>query len=74
MGGFSSRRTWKVCAICGSSDVTFARTASGWLAAQSYMCKDCGYVGPLVVEIDSMEEKERMQRRYRRLAKKGVFK
>ncbi|MBI4176498.1 MAG: hypothetical protein HY518_04785 [Candidatus Aenigmarchaeota archaeon] len=66
-------RMWKVCAVCGSGDVTFANTASGWLAGQEYMCKNCGYVGPLLIEVDS-EEKERMQKRHKAASGKGTFK
>jgi len=43
----------KKCPICGSSKIDFYAGA----LTGSYHCKKCGYVGPIVVEEDSLSKK-----------------
>jgi hypothetical protein len=48
----------KVCAKCFSKDVVFAgETAmyAGLATSQNYYCKSCGYMGPLVVDMDETQ-------------------
>ena len=43
------KRTIETCPVCGSKEMT------PWMGGQlgsQFLCKDCGYVGPLVVEKD----------------------
>jgi len=40
-----------ICPICGSKNVVLM-PFTGWLLPSTYMCKDCGYIGHLVVEVD----------------------
>ena len=45
----------KVCPKCFSKEIVFAgETApfSGLATSQNYYCKDCRYMGPLVVDMD----------------------
>jgi len=39
----------EVCPICGSSDLYYE---TGGYTGKRYHCKNCGYIGPLVVEAD----------------------
>lgn len=39
----------EVCPVCGSSDLYYE---TGGYTGEKYHCKNCGYIGPLVVEAD----------------------
>ena len=39
----------EVCPVCGSSDLYYE---TGGYTGKKYHCKNCGYIGPLVVEAD----------------------
>ncbi len=45
----SSKPPLEVCPVCGSSDLYYE---TGGYTGQKYHCKNCGYIGPLVVEAD----------------------
>lgn len=45
----SSKPLLEVCPVCGSSDLYYE---IGGYTGQKYHCKNCGYVGPLIVEAD----------------------
>lgn len=40
-----------ICPVCGSKNVVLM-PFTGWLLPSTYMCRDCGYIGHLVVEVD----------------------
>jgi uncharacterized Zn finger protein len=44
-----SEKIIEVCPICGSSDLYYE---AGGYVGKVYHCKNCGYIGPLVVEAD----------------------
>jgi len=54
-----SSKSLKVCPRCGSINIRFSSKLDAWLTPKQYVCDDCGYVGPIVLEIEeTKEEKE----------------
>ena len=54
----SDKKMMTVCPVCGSSDLYYE---AGGSIGKVYHCKDCGYVGALVVEanekmVDALKE------------------
>jgi len=47
-----------VCPRCGSTKVHLSSRLDAWLTPKKYFCEDCGYVGPIIIEL----EKEEMER------------
>ncbi|MHA1237972.1 MAG: hypothetical protein ACTSSJ_01780 [Candidatus Odinarchaeia archaeon] len=47
----------KICPICGSSHLKYASFLSGWYTPEQYICENCGYSGPLILEIELSKEK-----------------
>ncbi len=41
----------KVCPICESRNLRLSSTFDGWLLPEQYICGDCGYRGPIYMEI-----------------------
>ncbi|MGQ4832844.1 MAG: hypothetical protein ACP6IS_02960 [Candidatus Asgardarchaeia archaeon] len=52
-------RTIKLCPVCLSPHLRLASSISGWLVAETYHCIDCGYTGPIYIEV-TPEEAEKM--------------
>ncbi len=52
----SRGRTVLLCPRCLSPRIRRSRGFSGWLLPTTYECPDCGYKGPLVLEVDAEEE------------------
>jgi len=45
------------CPRCGSSRLHLSSGLDYWLTPKKYICEDCGYVGPIVMELEkSCEE------------------
>jgi len=51
-------RAVALCPRCLSPRIRRSRGFSGWLLPTTYECPDCGYRGPLVLEVDAEEAKE----------------
>jgi len=47
-----------VCPRCGSPRIKRLRGFYGWLLPTTYACPDCGYKGPLVLELEKEEKGE----------------
>jgi predicted RNA-binding Zn-ribbon protein involved in translation (DUF1610 family) len=45
----------KYCPRCGSPDIHASRGAGYWLTPLKYACKNCGYCGPIVMELEREE-------------------
>ena len=43
------------CPRCGSSKIHLSSSLDYWLTPKKYVCEDCGYVGPIVMEIEKEE-------------------
>ena len=52
-------KTIKLCPVCLSPHLRPASSISGWLVAAKYHCLDCGYTGPIYIEV-TPEEAEKM--------------
>ncbi|MEM1552077.1 MAG: hypothetical protein QXH03_05365 [Candidatus Bathyarchaeia archaeon] len=43
------------CPKCGSPRIHLSSSLDYWLTPKKYVCEDCGYVGPVVMEIEKEE-------------------
>jgi predicted RNA-binding Zn-ribbon protein involved in translation (DUF1610 family) len=48
--------TTKFCPRCASPKLRLSSSLDYWLTPQTYICPECGYSGPLYMELE--EEKE----------------
>jgi len=48
----------KACPVCGSVNVRFVGSLSGWLLPAMYVCEQCGYSGSLVLELEEASEEQ----------------
>jgi len=46
----------KLCPRCGSPKLRLSSGFDVWLTPEQYICENCGYKGPIVMELE--EEKE----------------
>jgi predicted RNA-binding Zn-ribbon protein involved in translation (DUF1610 family) len=54
-----SSKSIKACPRCGSTKIQFSSNLDLWFTPKRYACTDCGYVGPIVLEIEKADhEKE----------------
>jgi len=49
----------KACPICGSTNIRRSSSFDGWLLPENYICEDCGYQGPVYMELQIDEEELR---------------
>jgi len=52
----------KVCPRCGSANLKLSSKLDVWLTPGRYVCVDCGYVGPVVLELEKTEGDEEEDR------------
>jgi predicted RNA-binding Zn-ribbon protein involved in translation (DUF1610 family) len=53
------RRPSKIyCPRCGSSKIHLSSSLDYWLTPKKYVCENCGYVGPIVMELEKEENSE----------------
>jgi predicted RNA-binding Zn-ribbon protein involved in translation (DUF1610 family) len=48
----------EACPRCGSLNIQLSSTLDVWLMPKQYVCRDCGYKGPIVLELEK-EKKEK---------------
>lgn len=48
----------QACPACGSMKIKMQGSLSGWLLPPMYACKECGYVGHLVLELEEETDEE----------------
>jgi len=48
-----------VCPRCGSTRLRLSSRMDTWLTPTRYVCEDCGYIGPIVMEIEKEQLKKR---------------
>jgi len=46
----------QACPACGSVRIKQQGSLNGWLLPPMYACQQCGYVGNLVLELESEDE------------------
>lgn len=44
------------CPRCGSPKIALSSSFDTWLMPQKYYCKNCGYLGPIVMELEKDEQ------------------
>jgi len=49
-----------VCPRCGSTRLSLSSKMDAWLTPKKYFCADCGYIGPIVMEIEKEKEKRKL--------------
>ncbi|MEM1990873.1 MAG: hypothetical protein QW782_09635 [Candidatus Bathyarchaeia archaeon] len=47
-----------VCPRCESRNIALSSRFDAWLMPKRYVCKDCGYIGPIALEVDFEEGEE----------------
>jgi len=50
-----SARSIKCCPRCGSSNIRLSSSFDAWLTPEQYVCANCGYKGPIVLERETSE-------------------
>jgi predicted RNA-binding Zn-ribbon protein involved in translation (DUF1610 family) len=46
------------CPRCGSPKIHSASSFDKWLAPRGYSCDECGYHGPVVMELEKEEDQD----------------
>jgi len=46
------------CPKCASPEIRLFSSLDLWLTPKKYVCESCGYVGPVVMELEKMEEEK----------------
>jgi len=49
------RRAVKLCPVCHNTDIELLSGLSGWLTPEIYICRKCGYKGPIILELEVSE-------------------
>lgn len=48
-------QTIKLCPKCGSPKLKLSSSFDIWLTPEQYICKNCGYKGPIILEVEKKE-------------------
>jgi len=48
-----------VCPKCGSQNIKLSSKFDAWLIPRRYVCSNCGYIGPIILEIEVNKRKTR---------------
>jgi predicted RNA-binding Zn-ribbon protein involved in translation (DUF1610 family) len=43
------------CPRCGSQKIHLSSSLDYWLTPKKYVCKNCGYTGPIIMELEKEE-------------------
>jgi len=43
------------CPRCGSPKIRLSSSLDYWLTPKKYICEKCGYIGPIVMELEKEE-------------------
>jgi len=46
------------CPRCGSPKIRLSSSLDYWLTPKKYVCENCGYVGPIVMELEKEENSQ----------------
>lgn len=44
------------CPRCGSSQIHLSSSLNYWLTPKKYVCENCGYTGPVIMELEKEEK------------------
>ncbi len=50
------RPTMIFCPKCCSPDIKKSSSFDSWLIPAKYICEKCGYLGPIIMELEKKEE------------------
>ncbi len=60
LGTLKHRKPTQIfCPRCTSPKITLSSTFDLWLTPQRYVCKECGYTGLIVMELENAEKEEK---------------
>jgi len=52
----SHRKPTRVyCPRCGSRKIRLSSSLDYWLTPKKYLCENCGYIGPIIMELEKEE-------------------
>lgn len=52
----SRRRPTNIyCPRCGSPKIHLSSSLDYWLTPKKYVCENCGYIGPIIMELEKEE-------------------
>jgi predicted RNA-binding Zn-ribbon protein involved in translation (DUF1610 family) len=43
------------CPRCGSPKIHLSSSLDYWLTPKKYVCENCGYIGPIIMELEKEE-------------------
>ncbi len=46
------------CPKCASPRINLSNSLEIWLLPKKYLCENCGYIGPIVMELEKEEKSE----------------
>lgn len=46
------------CPSCGNPELRLSSSLDSWLTPKKYVCEKCGYVGPIVMELEEAGEEQ----------------
>ncbi|MEM2911272.1 MAG: hypothetical protein QXM52_03180 [Candidatus Bathyarchaeia archaeon] len=46
------------CPRCGSPKIRLSSSLDYWLTPKKYVCENCGYTGPIVMELEKDEDEK----------------
>jgi len=49
------RPTKTYCPRCGSPKIHLSSSLDYWLTPKKYVCENCGYIGPIIMELEKEE-------------------
>jgi len=49
------RPTRIYCPRCGSPKIHLSSSLDYWLTPKKYVCENCGYIGPIIMELEKEE-------------------
>ena len=52
------KATPKLCPCCGSPKIGLSTRFDMWLFPEQYICQQCGYKGPIVLELEQQEDEK----------------
>jgi predicted RNA-binding Zn-ribbon protein involved in translation (DUF1610 family) len=56
LGSLKRRGPSKIyCPRCGSPNIRLSSSLDYWLTPKKYVCENCGYKGPIVMELEKEE-------------------
>jgi ribosomal protein S27AE len=50
------------CPRCASPNLALSSSLDYWLTPQRYLCKDCGYIGAVFMELEKVEQQEEQEK------------